>query len=187
MPDTTPNYGLRIPKADGTDLIVPDDIRVPVTSIDSLLKTNVSDKDASLQSQLDALKARVDFFDTTDPVIVSSAGSIFTALAGWSIDAEIGYKFGRFAVISFTTKRTGAAIPGQSEGNISNIGFATFKPGWAPLNRTGFVGGGVSGYMWAGYADPASGANNIAVGALPPNVGISTDDQLLATAFWVFK
>lgn len=38
MPDTTPNYGWRIPKADGTDLIVPDDVRVPVTSIDTQMK-----------------------------------------------------------------------------------------------------------------------------------------------------
>lgn len=39
MPDTTPNYGWRIPKSDGTDYIVPDDVRLPITSIDAALKT----------------------------------------------------------------------------------------------------------------------------------------------------
>lgn len=177
--DNTVNYGFVIPSADGSDLMAADLWRTPISQIDTRVKSN--------QTSGDALKTRVDAFDTTDPVIVSTAGSIFTPAAGWTVGSEVGYKFGRLAIITFAMTRTGATIPAQAEGNITNVSMATFKAGWAPLNRTGFAGGGVSGYGWFGYADPASGSNNIAVGALPPNVALTTGDALSGTAIWVCK
>jgi hypothetical protein len=39
MPDATPNYGWRTPKSDGTDYIIPDDVRIPINSIDTQMKT----------------------------------------------------------------------------------------------------------------------------------------------------
>ena len=39
MPDTTVNYGFRIPKADGSDYQNEDDLRVPFIAIDAQLKT----------------------------------------------------------------------------------------------------------------------------------------------------
>lgn len=46
MADTTPNYGFPIPEADGTDYIVPADIRTPVTQIDTELKNQDTRLDA---------------------------------------------------------------------------------------------------------------------------------------------
>jgi hypothetical protein len=190
MPDVTPNYGLRIPKADGTDLIIPDDIRIPVTSIDTILKTNsngITSGDAALQAQIDALKTRLDAFDTTDPTLSTTPGTAITVSAGWTLSGETAYKFGKFAVLSFTFTRTGGTIAGQAEGNITNIGMGILKAGWAPIQRTGFMGGGVSGFMWAGYADPATSGSVLAVGAFPPNVGMTNGDTLVGTAMWVWK
>lgn len=185
MPDTTPNYGFRIPKADGSDLIVPDDIRLPVTSIDTQMKANV-DVSTNLQAQINALKARVDLFDTTDPVQVSGVGSTMTASTGWSITSEVAYKFGRFAVITFQCIRTGANLASTADGNITNVGIATMKAGWPPLNRTGFTGGGVGGVGWWGYVDPGVGGI-LAIGATVPNNVIATNDGLYATMMYVWK
>lgn len=44
MPETTVNYGWRIPFTDGSDLIVPEDVRAPIIAIDAKMKSSrVSD------------------------------------------------------------------------------------------------------------------------------------------------
>lgn len=48
MPNTTVNYGFRIPLENGDDYIIPDDIRLPVTDIDTIIKTHKTALDAAV-------------------------------------------------------------------------------------------------------------------------------------------
>jgi hypothetical protein len=63
MPGVTPFYGWRIPNADGTDFIIPDDVRLPVTSIDSALKNEENlrtNNDANISAGITADKVAMD-------------------------------------------------------------------------------------------------------------------------------
>jgi hypothetical protein len=43
MTQNTVNYGFRIPNADGSDNIVPDDLRLPITAIDTKIKDRANE------------------------------------------------------------------------------------------------------------------------------------------------
>lgn len=187
MPDTTPNYGLRIPKADGTDLIVPDDVRVPITSLDGLLKTRET-QGTSLQAQVDALDLRLDVFDTNDAAVGATIGTTFTAAAGWTTAGENYYKVGRLAFVTYIFTKITAALPAApADGNITNVSIGTFKAGWAPIARIAVIPNGSNGILWAGYADPASGANLLAIGAMSPNLILGIGDQIACSGVWMWK
>lgn len=64
MPQNTVNYGFRIPLADGSDNIVPDDLRLPITAIDT------------------AIKARADAITATNAVVTGHTNTL-NVLGTW--------------------------------------------------------------------------------------------------------
>lgn len=85
MPDTTVNRGYRIPKSDGTDVIQPDDIRVPVTSIDTDMNTvmlaqafKTGELNAIVGTPPTAGTPRVSYSFTTTCVIAAGGLGLFT-------------------------------------------------------------------------------------------------------------
>ena len=141
MPDTTPNYAFRIPKLDGSDYQVPDDIRVPVTQIDTKLK-DVYNK----------LNGSVDQLDNS----LWTISPLGTGSTKW--DDGSGYKitqvlFKRQLDICgarFTVVRTGATI---KAGNIANDDLCKAPVAHKPSNQNGVMNGGTAGGLVSGNID----------------------------------
>lgn len=170
MPDTTVNYGFRIPKSDGTDLIVPDDVRVPVTSIDSTIK--------SKDDALTALTARVAALENNAPVNVSGS-SAFTVASGWTLSAAVITKRGKWCEAAIRVVRSGANIAAVADGNLGNPLVGTIAAGYRPYTSYSVSGAtSESGYLCA-YALYSDG--NVTLTATVPNNPIATNDML---SFW---
>lgn len=84
MPDTTPNYGWRIPRADGTDLIVPDDVRVPIGSIDSQMKAEETARLANTATLSKAPLGLVALYITTSTTNLNIAATV-TDIPGFTL------------------------------------------------------------------------------------------------------
>lgn len=149
MPDTTPNYGWRIPKADGTDYIIPDDVRLPVGSIDTQMKV---EENARL-ANTNILNGLGLWVDATGIVVCIDTGAANIAIAGSSISVARYMKIGKTvfyqgygssgtasAVCCIALPNAQAGVPKQRSFNCGsyNINGAT-----APATATGV------GYMSA--------------------------------------
>ena len=170
MPDTTPNYAFRIPKADGTDLIVPDDVRVPIASIDSTIRD---------------IDNRVDVFDQIMPITVGTG--IFTISTGWQLDSQFGWKWGRFVQITLTFTKITSTIVFPADGNIANVEIGRLSANWCPISRTGLLINGAAGPIWAGYVDPLSSNGVVGIGAGPPNYTLPINGQLSCNGSWLWR
>ena len=112
---------------------------------------------------------------------VTLTGSV-TPASGWSCGLFQARKKGQTCECIFTFTRTGAAIASNSTGNITNTAMGTLTNStYVPNGNSVGITNGWGGYLWNGYMD-SSGI--IAVGAVLPNVSISTNDVLYGTAFY---
>lgn len=151
MPDGTPNYGWRIPKSDGTDYIIPDDIRLPVGSIDTQMKVEENARLANTAS-LNGLGLWV---AATGIVICTDAS--LTQIAGSSINFARYSKIGKrvryqgMGSTGATAAPAGCAItlPNSQAGvpSYRNTGFGMVTVwGTAPpsdQSGVGFMGAGL--------------------------------------------
>lgn len=171
MPDTTANYGWRIPKADGTDLIVPDDVRSPITSIDAALKN--SDNSAA------SLAARVTALETNAPVTLSGAAAIVVA-TGYTLSSATVEKRTHVVYCTWVIRRTGATIASDSLGNLPNSIIGTVVAGYRPVQSTAFSPTDtlipVFGYV--------SATGDIVVTLTAPNVDLATNTDIRASVMY---
>lgn len=164
MPTTTPNYGFRIPNADGEDFQTPEDIRVPVTQIDTRIK-NVYDKIAGVASDLDDL----DEGGWKKGTVTSSgtATSFYPNPGDYSIQS-VYYKMqlDMVYIIAYLT-RTGPTVPA---GNIVNNSMFFVPKSLAPARTNGSLGTSGSGPWFNAFASSDRGiymatlAQNLAKG-----------------------
>lgn len=92
MPDTTFNYGFRIPSLDGHDYQVPDDVRVPVTSIDARIKI-LSDALVTANAAITAANNKIALIPDT-----AAGNKIFSFGGGNTLSIVIYFPTGRFTV-----------------------------------------------------------------------------------------
>src|SRR5437764_14175068 len=138
MPDVTPNYGWRIPKSDGSDFIIPDDVRLPIGSIDASLKAE--------ENSRVALAARVAALEANAPTVLTGA-ALVTVAAGFTLSAAYGEKRGKEVQIYYRFVKTAPVIAAAGDGNIGNVVMGTIVAGWRPsspyYNGGGTAEGGV--------------------------------------------
>jgi hypothetical protein len=167
MPDVTPNYGWRIPKTDGSDFIIPDDVRLPIGSIDAALK-------AEENSRL-ALAARVAALEANTATILTGT-NLITASAGFTLNAAYAEKRGKEVQIYYRFIKAAPVIAGGADGNIANVTMGVIVAGWRP-----------SSPWWNGGSTAESGGLNgtyvsqdgtIGLGSTVPNVPISVGDTI---------
>lgn len=134
MTNTTANYGFQIPEAAGTDYMSPDLWRVPITAIDTALK--------SLSNEVAALQT----VGAEDITAIVGAGTI-----GYSVESAKARRIGKIAMIEILIKRTGADV--AAGGNILNVALTAALPAgdWRPVMPValgnGPYGGGVYAYL----------------------------------------
>lgn len=180
MPDATANYGLRIPKQDGTDLIVPDDVRVPITSIDGLLKTT-NDNNTNINNALTALAARVTALEADAATIVSGASALAIG-TGWSLTTVTIEKRGHKAFIFFNLKRTGATVGTDSLGNLPNQNLGVVTAGNRPSQQVAWSPQDIL-IPCFGYIDTAG---NIIMTLTAPNVDLTINTDVRGSAmYWL--
>lgn len=127
MPGTTVNYGFRIPLLDGSDYQAPDDIRVPITSIDTALKTT---NDAALAVPVNWLPTPNTNWGGAAPALANQLGKYsrgpdkwIKAHASYSITA-IGAPGGLGLVIPLPVN---AAASYGLGGNVSPVGTCNLR------------------------------------------------------------
>lgn len=177
MPDVTPNYGWRIPKTDGSDFIIPDDVRLPIGSIDAALKAEENNRVAGST----ALDLRLDKFDdvATDGAITGAAAVVIAA--NWTLNFASLTRRGKFVQFSSQIQRTVTALAGTADGNIGNITIGTVAVGYRPLLEVG-ISPRATGPLWGGYVNQAG---VFAICSLVPNYTLPVNGQITCSAFWM--
>ena len=129
MPDTTPNYGLRIPRLDGSDYQTPDDLRVPITQIDTNLK-RIDDK-------IGALDANGWIIGT-----LGSATTQFKVAANFGMNQAVYKRQLDIVFCRFNIWRSGGTL---GAGNIANQLMLTVPAALKPTYANGIISPGSSG------------------------------------------
>jgi hypothetical protein len=166
MPDLTPNYAFRIPKSDGTDFIVPDDVRVPVTSIDSTIKSSNN---------------RMDKFDTATVDGTLSGAAALVIAANWTLTVCTVVRRGKFVQFAAQVVRINSAIAGTADGNIGNLTIGTVVAGYRPAYEVG-ISSRATGPIWGGYVNQAG---VFGICALVPNYTLPINGTLTASACYM--
>lgn len=68
----------------------------------------------------------------TLPQTTASGTSVATAASGWAIGSIAGYMIGGSTYVTFVMTRTGATIPTNAVGNITDSTMCTVLPAWRP-------------------------------------------------------
>jgi hypothetical protein len=147
--------------------------RVPVISYDDL-----TDVPATFPTTWDEVAGK----PTSWPVLSSTTW--MAVAAGWSIEWQNGYRTGSVATVSFSMRRTGAAIQAPATtGNITNTPLGTMHNTFRPQQYGPLVTAS-NGPLMTAYADSAG---VMRLSAVPPGYRINTGDVLSWTGTWVCR
>lgn len=134
MPQNTVNYGFRIPLADGSDNIVPDDLRLPITAIDTAIKAR-ADAIAAANVTIAAHTASIN--------ALGPAGVWADYVATIRTDVGAAAAAGTAVTISRWTK-IGKTVFVYGEGSaaalVANASFMLPAAAGVPLNRNLLAG-----------------------------------------------
>lgn len=164
--DNTVNYAFPMVSADGTDPIVPDNLRAPLTAID-------------LQ-----FKSFYDMFNKDSGVVTTNTGNsvIVMNTSDFTLNQVTVQKVFRTVMVhlDITNKKL---IPGVSSGNIVNLNVGTFQNRW----QAAFTSPMASTYAGPQISGSTNSAGGTIINTTPPGVDIAAGTQLTFAGMYLAR